>query len=292
VKNTIRKFVWLALFGSVQLAASPPVIGVARSWGAFFVNNASVPGSATVFDGTSLKTADASSNLTLTGGERVMLASNSTAIVHPDRLSLDRGMAEISGQAAYRVEARNLRVETSDAAARIRVGIDPQNRVLVASLSGAAEVRNSQGRLVARIVSGAALSLSAAGPESVDLTGVVQAHDGKFYLTDDVTKVKVELVGKDLAKLVGKLVRITGTLGSANGLSAGASELVIVATAKVAAAAAGASAAGGAAAGAGATVAGISVTTIAVVGGVTAVGGTVGGLAATGVIGGSSSVSR
>ncbi len=289
MKNIVFKSVWLALFASAHLMASPPVIGVARSWGAFFVNNASVPGSATVFDGTSLKTGNASSNLNLTGGERVTLASNSAAIVHPDRLLLDRGTAEFGGSAVYRVEARDLRVETSDAGARVRVGIDPHNRVLVAAFGGSAEVHNSQGRLLARIASGAALSLSAANQDgAVDITGVLQKHDGKFYLTDDVTKVKMELVGKDLAQFVGKLVHITGTLGPAETASAGASEVVIVATAAKAAAAA--ASVGGAAAGAGATIAGVSTTTVAVAGGVTAVGGTVGGLAATGVIG--SSVSR
>jgi hypothetical protein len=291
VKNTISKFVWLGLCGSaMQLAASSPVIGVARSWGAFYVNNASVPGSATVFDGTSLKTADASSNLNLNGGERVMLASNSAATVHPDRLSLDRGTAEISGAADYRVEARNVRVQTSDAAARIRVGIDHQNRVLVASLGGAAEVRNSQGRLVARLVSGAALTLSAASPESVDMTGVVSQQDGKYYLTDAVTKVKVELNGKGLSKMVGKVTHVTGTLGSP--AAAGATQVVIVESAVVAAAAGAGAGAGTAAAGAGSTIAGISTTTVAIAGGAVAVGGTVGGLAAAGTIGGSSSVSR
>ena len=292
MKNTIHKFAWLALFGSAQLTASPPVIGVARSWGAFFVNNASVPGSATVFDGTSLKTADASSNINLTGGERVMLASKSAAIVHPDRLSLDHGAAEFSGMAAYRVEARSLRIGASDSAAHIRVGIDRQNRVLVASVGGSAEVRNSQGRLVARVASGVALAFSAASPEAIDMTGVVEVEDGKYYLTDDATKVKVELRGNDLAKLSGKRVHITGAVDSAEAGSAGAAQVVSVASATVAAATVGAAGTGGAAAGAGATVAGFSATTLAVAGGATAVGGTLAGLATTGLIGGTTSVSR
>ncbi len=160
--------------------------------------------------------------------------------------------------------------------------------MLIASLGGAAEVRNSQGRLVARLVSGAALTLSAANPESVDLTGVVSQQEGKFYLTDNVTKVKVELNGKGLSKMVGKVTHVTGTLGSP--AAAGATQVVIVESATVAAAAG--TGAGVAAAGAGSTIAGVSTTTVAIAGGVVAVGGTVGGLAAAGTIGGSSSVSR
>jgi hypothetical protein len=289
--------------------ASSPVIGVARSWGAFFVNNASVPGSATVLDGASVKTADASSNLNLTGGERVTLAANSAAFVHPDRLTLEHGAAEFGGAPAYRLEARNVRVETADSGARIRVAIDSKNRVLVASIGGAAEVRSSQGRLVARVASGAAMSFAAASPEAADVTGKVVVEDGKYYLTDLVTKEKVELRAHGLAKLVGKLVHIVGTFGSPDGLPAGVSQVVMVETAKivvaaVAGAAGGAAGgaaaggtvavagAGGAAAGAGATAAGLS--TLAVTG--IAVGGagaaTVGGLAAAGTIGSSSDVSR
>ena len=66
MKNIVFKSVWLALFASAHLMASPPVIGVARSCPALLVNNAWVPGKrATVFDGTSLKTGNASSNLNL-----------------------------------------------------------------------------------------------------------------------------------------------------------------------------------------------------------------------------------
>ncbi len=295
MKNTIRKFVWLALCGSVMpLAASPPVIGVARSWGAFFVNDASVPGSATVFDGTSLKTADASSNLNLTGGERVTLASNTTARIYATRLLLDRGTAEFGGSTTYRVEARNLRVGGSDAGARIRVAIDRQNRVLVASLGGAAEVRNARGILVARVPTGAALALSAANADTADLTGVVQEEDGKFYLTDDVTKVKVQLSG-NVKQYVGKQVHVTGTIDAADAAAPGQPAVVTVASATQVAGTAGAggTAGGGTGGAAGAGVAGGSFPTLAVVGGTVAtVGGTVGGLAASGVIGSGSTVSR
>jgi hypothetical protein len=289
MKNTFRTILWCsALCGSIAtLTASPPVIGVARSWGAFLVNDASVPGSATILDGTFLKTVDASSDLNLTGGERVTMSSNSSATIHRDRLLLERGTAEFTGTAAYRVEARDLRIGASDSAARVRVAVDRQNRVLVASLGGAAEVRNAQGMLVARVLPGAALTLSASGSTAVELTGTVQEMNGQFYLTDDVTKVKVELNGSNLKSLVGKHVHVVGT-ESGETAAAGVPQTVTVVTATPVGA--GAAGAGGAATAAG--VAGGAFPTIAVIGGVVAVGGTLGGLAATGLIGGSSSVSR
>jgi hypothetical protein len=288
VKNTICKFAWLALCGSAMtLTASPPVIGVARSWGTFFVNDASVPGSATVFDGASLKTVDAASTLNLTGGERVLLASNTAAKIYAGRLQLDRGTAEFGGSTVYRVEARSLRIGGSDAGARVRVAIDRQNRVLVASIGGAAEVRNSRGMLVARVPTGAALSLSAANPDAVEVTGVVQEENGKFYLTDTTTNVKVQLRG-ELQKLVGKQVQVTGTVES----TATASEPMVVSV--TSATALGAGGVGGTGVAAGAGVAGGSIPTMAIVGGGAAIvtGGTLGGLYASGVIGSSPTVSR
>jgi hypothetical protein len=289
MKNTIRTLLWCsALCGSIAtLTAAPPVIGVARSWGAFLINDASVPGSATLLDGTSLKTVDASSDLNLTGGERVTISSNSSATIHGDRLQLDSGTAEFTGTAAYRVEARNLRIGASDSAARVRVAVDRQNHVLVASVGGAAEIRNSQGMLVARVLPGTALTLSSAGSSAVELTGTVHAENGEFYLTDDVTKVKVELRGSNLKNLVGKHVHVVGS-ETGEATAAGVPQTVTVATATQVGA--GAAGAGGAAAGAG--MAGSAFPTVAVIGGVAAVGGTVGGLAATGVIGSSPSVSR
>lgn len=288
MKNTIRRLLCCsALCGSIaMLTASPPVIGVARSWGAFWINDASVPGSATILDGTSLKTGDASSDINLTNGTRVTMSSNSSATVHNDRLLLDRGTAEFSGTAAYRVEALHLRIGASDSVARVRVGVDRRNRVLVASLGGSAEVRNAQGLLVAHILAGAALTLSASDSTAVELTGTVQRVNGKFLLTDNVSKVTVELHGSALKSLVGKQVHITGTLSS-EPAAAGAPQAVTVTSATPVGTAAGA---GGAAAGAGAVSS--SFPTIAIIGGVAAVGGTLGGLAATGVIGAASSVSR
>jgi hypothetical protein len=185
------------------------------------------------------------------------------------------------------VEARNLRIGVSDPATRVRVAVDRQNRVLVASLGGGAEVRNAQGMLVARVLPGTALTMSASGSAAVELTGTVQQLNGEFYLTDDVSKVKVELRGSNLKSLVGKHVHVIGT-ESGEATAAGVPQTVTVTTATPVGA--GTAGAGGAATGAG--VAGGSFPTLAVIGGVVAVGGTIGGLAATGVIGGSSSVSR
>jgi len=296
---TIRRLVlFLLVCGSIlTVSASPPVIGVAQSRGAFLINHASVPGTATILDGTSVQTLAASSDISLKSGARLTLGSNSTARVFQDRVLLESGAAELGHAPSYQLETSSLRIGAADPGTRIRVALAAGDRVRVAAFGGTAEIRNGQGILVARVLTGTALQLAAAPGNQAVLTGVVEAENGKFFLTDETTKVKVELRGTDLKKLVGKRVKVTGSTVVGETPSGKASQVVHVTDAAIlaagaaaagaaAAGGAGAAAAGGAAAGA-ATAAGVSITTMAVVGGV-AVGATVGGLAAAGTLGGSS----
>jgi hypothetical protein len=295
---TIRRSLWLGLVcGSlVALSASPPVIGVAQSRGAFFVNNASVPGTATILDGTSVRTTLASSDVSLRTGERLTLASSSSATVYRDRLVLQTGMAELNHLSTYRLETRNLRIGASGTGAQVRVGLDSGDQVKVVAVAGIAEVFNPQGMLVARVLPGTALQLKATAATNSKLTGTVQTQDGKFFLTDETSKVKVELRGSNLKKLVGKHVQVTGSAASGEKPAGDASQVIVVASATVVAAAvaggaaAGGAAAAGAAAGAGVAT-GVSAATIAVVGGVAA-GATVGGLGVAGTFSSGSTVSR
>jgi hypothetical protein len=186
---------------------------------------------------------------------------------------------------AYRVEARNLEIGGTDSAALLRVALD-RDRVKVTALTGIAEVRNSQGMLIARILPGTVLQLHATSDAASHLTGIVVAQGDKFFLTDETTKVKVELRGPGLKNLVGKRVQVTGAPVSGEKPAGDASQVIRVAQV----AAIGAAAAGSAAAGAGAA-AGVSIGTIAIVGGVAAAA-SVGGLGMAGTFSGSNTVSR
>lgn len=283
---SIRSSMWFLLVcGSIAtLSASPPVIGVARSRGAFMINNASVPGTATILDGTSVKTMGLSSDVSLKTGERLTLGSGSAATIYRDRLVLQSGIAEVDSVSAYRVEAGGLRIDASNSEASFRVAVHNGQPVQVTATTGTAEVRNAKGVLVARVFPGTALQLHVIpGDNAVELTGRVTSDQGKFFLTDETTKVKVELRGKDLKNLVGKRVNIKGST-TASDKPEGSVVMVASATVLTAAAAAGAGG-GGAAAGA-ATAAGVSATKIAVIGGIAAAA-TVGGLAAAGTFSGS-----
>ena len=161
----IRRLLALVFFcGSlVFVSASPPVIGVAQSVGAFRINQASVPGSATILDGASLQTGATPSNINLKTGQRLLLASSSDAEIHQDRLVLSKGTAELSSSAAYRIDTRSLHIGAADPATSIRVMIDEAKRVRVTATGGRAEVRNNQGTLLAQVFPGSAVQVPTAG---------------------------------------------------------------------------------------------------------------------------------
>jgi len=152
-------------------------------------------------------------------------------------------------------------------------------------------VRNSSDVLTASVLPGMALAFEPqeAASTAVKMTGIVESRDGAYFLTDETTKVRVQLVGTNVSKHVGKMVQITGSSVPDATPAGGATQLVrIVAMKPIGAGSAAAAGTGGAGAG---SSAGLSIAAIgAIVGGV-AVAGTLGGLAAAGTFSGSS-VSR
>jgi hypothetical protein len=287
----IRRFLVLVFVCGclVVVSASPPVIGVAQSAGAFRINHASVPGSATILEGASLETGAAASKIHLKTGQRVLLASTSAAEIHQDRLVLSKGTAELSGAAAYRIDTRSLSVAAADPAANIRVDIDAANQVRVAATGGRAEVRNHQGVLLAQVNAGSAVQVPNGADTPGKYTGVVRESTGKYLLTDENSQITIELRGKNLGRLKGKRVTVAGSILAGEAAAAGAAVVVSVTSATTTSAAGGGAAAAGAGTGASG---GVSGGTIAIVGGAVAAGGTVGGLYAADVIGGGTPTSR
>jgi hypothetical protein len=276
--------------------AAPTVIGVVRAPGDFLVDQATVSGNSTVFDGATIETGRVRSEATLKTGETLALGADSRARIFSDRVILERGLAELRNATRYRIETPLVAIRAGSTGGTVLAGVDAGGQVRVASITSGAEVRNREGVLVARLLPGTALNLAAqaAGASApVRMTGVVTVKNGVYLLTDATTHVTVELKGSDLKKYVGKRVSITGTPSGPSNVT-GASQIITIASVNViaAAGAAGAGAAGAGAAAAG-TSAGIGIGTVAVIGGVVATAGTIGGLYAAGTIGGSdSNVSR
>ncbi len=211
-----RCFVALALVAT--LSAGPVSIGLVTASGPLTVDRSSIWGNATLFEGTSVSTADASGEVALRNGVRIQLAPSSQAVIGEKHARLERGATQINvGKAnaskAYEVEAHGLRI-AADAGARVVVALDASNRVQVSSLSGKASVSDHAGVLLAAIQPGRtvafAMPQNQPASTSVMRNGCLLYKDMHFILHDDATNEVVELNGSDLNLNVGKSVQVTG----------------------------------------------------------------------------------
>ena len=282
LKLALSLFTGACLLG---LAASPPSIGIVKSTGEYRVNGSPVPGNSTLFEGDIVETAAARSVVQL-GAAQFTLLPASRAHIFRDRTVLEKGSGLLAGAQNQVVEAATLRIVQTGKNSVVQVEISAPNQVSVAAREGGAEVRNSSGVLVASLRTGMALAFEpqSGASTAVKMTGTVTTQNGKYYLTDENTHVKVELQGQDLEAFVGKEVDMEGSAIPGAAVSGGASQVVQVVTITVVKrrrpAGAGAGGGGGLSHGA----------TAAIIGGV-AVAGTMVGLASAGTFSGAAAAS-
>jgi hypothetical protein len=283
--SRIVKAVLVCSVSGLGLIAAVTGIGVAMSQGNITINNSNSAGNATIFDGNTLETGKAASQVRLNDGARLRLASDSRAKVFSDHVDLQKGSADITGYAA---NAGGLRVR-AEGNASASVSMHDRGIVQIASLNGDVHVFNAAGLNVANLVPGRALDLraqdaGASAPSS--LTGCAVKSGNNTLLTDETSKVTVQLNGGNVK--AGKRVQVSGSMVPNATPAAGATQVINVTSAKEVGgsckgtAVAGGAAAGGAAAGAAAAGAGISATTAVVAGVAVAAGVGVGAAAAAG----------
>ncbi len=286
----ILAIAWVAM-PHRPVRAAAPVIGTVVAKGSFRLDNATVHGNATLFEGASVETTAATSSMELISGARLSLAPASKGKFYGDKVVLEKGSSEVERAGGLKIEARGLMIQPETGRASARILLTGSNRVDVEAVTGSFRVLNSRGILVANLAAGRALDLDPEPqqPAQTKLTGCLAFRNGHYVITDETTNVTVELGGLGLDKEKGNRVELIGAMDPTMTPVSDASQFVRVANVKHLAkgcagtAAAGAGGAGASApkpAGAGAGI-GMSGTTIAIVGGVAAAG-LVGGLAAAG----------
>jgi hypothetical protein len=287
---------------SVIMVASgaAPVIGTVVAKGSFRVDNATVTGNATLFEGATIETKTAESRMELASGARISLGLDSKARLYGDHMILEKGQGRLEKAEGFRFEARGLTIQPETGNASARVALTGGARLELAALTGSFRVLNSRGVLVANVASGHALELEPQGTDTTTkLTGTLRKVGEHYLLTDETTNVTVELTGAGLSKEAGSRVEVTGQMDPTATPVTDASQFIRVTAIKhlgkgapgdSGAAAAGKGGSAGTAAGSHSA---LSVTTIAIIGGVAAAA-TLGGLAAAGKLPGqgSSTVSR
>lgn len=214
---SIRMFLVCMLAGAAAYGANPS-IGMAVANGSFQLDKSRVSGNATLFDGSLIETGAVSSDLVLGNGARLRLGTDSQALVHQDRLVLEKGQSEISAASGYSIEALGLKAAPDSAQSRLVVTYSGPARIQVAALVGSARVLGANGVLVANVPAGTALDLNpqAAGASTPSsISGVLRSKNGAFLLHDEVSNVTYTLLGAGFEPFVGKCVEVTGGIETA-----------------------------------------------------------------------------
>jgi hypothetical protein len=204
------KTVIVCAFSSLGLlSAATSGIGIAMSEGNILINSAGAAGNATIFNGSTLETQSASSQIHLNGGAQLQLASDSRGTVFSDHVDLQKGSASITG---YSANASGLNVR-ADGKASARISMRDQGVVEIAALTGDVHVFNAAGLNVANLVPGRALDLRLQGAGAnapSKLTGCAVKSGGNTLLTDEASNVTVQLNGGNVK--TGRRVQITGAM--------------------------------------------------------------------------------
>jgi len=209
--RAIVRFV-VALSG-LAIGASGAVesIGFTYSSGAYRVAGETVRGNATILEGDTLAAGDAPVTVHLNRGARIWVSPGSRVKIASGRAELLRGAAQLQAPPRFTFEARSVRIAAADVGAMLRVLFDEQGGTVVAAAKGGAFVTNSRGVRVAALLENHAVRFTdARSAVGVKLSGCLTSAAGRFFLTDAVTNLKVQLIGAGLDRAAGHAVNIIG----------------------------------------------------------------------------------
>jgi hypothetical protein len=220
------QFLFLALAamaGPAAFAGAPP-IGIITASGHFTLESSVVWGNSTLFDGATVQTDRASSQMALRNGVKLELGAASKAKIFSNRTVLEKGTGIAAGN--YEIDAAGLLIKSEGARMRVVV----TDRIEVAALSGVARVSGTGGFLLASIPAGRAMSFSpqAGATATVARTGCLLYKDGHFILQDENTQEVSELSGSD--PVIQNLRANTGNRVEVAGAMTGAKPAVTVAS--------------------------------------------------------------
>ena len=181
------------LFSVAALAA--PAIGIVTASGHFNVEGSQVWGNATLFDGTTIETSSASSDLALRNGVKVQLAAGSRARIWQNRLVLEKGVAQLAAPVSF--EAR----------------VSEQAELIRAPYRGVA---------------------FQAAPGQTVHAGCMVYKDGHYLVQDQTSLEVIEVTGTGLAANVGNRVEVRGAASSTPGAAPATSTMSVASVAVVA----------------------------------------------------------
>ncbi len=229
--STFRALVALLCVGSLTFCfAGGASIGIAMVNGTATVDNDSIRGNTSVLEGSVVETAKGSSQLSLNGGARLDFGAASRGKVFRDHVVLEKGMGQVHGGSSFPLFANALHVVGSGADSTVRVAVKDSKRILVGAVTGEAQVLNSNGLLLAKVMPGRTFEFDqeAGAAAQAKISGCVERRGGKFYVRDDTTGVVSEISGTGLDQYVRKHVDVSGSIDTAATPGSGSTQYVRV----------------------------------------------------------------
>lgn len=192
--SVVAKSVLTSLLFSVAALAAP-AIGIVTASGHFSVGGSQVWGNATLFDGATVETGSASSQLDLRNGVKVQLGAGSRARIWQNRMDLEKGVAQLAAPSSF--DAR-----VADQAKLIRA---PFKNVAFQPAQG-----------------------------QTAHTGCMVYKNGHFLVQDQTTQEVIEISGRDLAANVGNRVEVRGAASGATVIAPATTAMSVTSVAVVA----------------------------------------------------------
>ena len=192
------QFGLLTILISSASAAIPPTIGVASAVGAFVVNSSQVNGNANLFDGSEVKTGQASSQVFLQSGSALTLGIDSTGVIYHDHLLLKQGATKVDNMNGFSVHAGDYLIEEQTIATEAVVRLDGDT-VEVAALSGSLAVFDGKGALLTRIGSGTASAFQTGSSGGGQNSPTANNNNRKKYEAATALLLAATLAGLGLA---------------------------------------------------------------------------------------------
>jgi hypothetical protein len=160
------------------------------------INHYKTAGNATIFEANSVETGGGLCRVRLGTGGWAQLGARSSGRFFSDRVELDQGSVRVSG---YDAMAAGLRVRASEKG----IGtVAIRNEVVeVSSIEGVLLVYNANGANVAKVQPGHTVNLAPGGADNsraYSVTGCIVGENGRLYVTDKTSNIKVELQGSHL----------------------------------------------------------------------------------------------
>ncbi len=204
------------LFCSVAYASSNTPVGTVSVRGNIRVDGNQVTTDATLFDGSTVETQDASATVYLGSNSSVIMAAGSRSIVHDGYVTLEQGQIDLKPTCGFVVETGQLRITPNSPDSHGVISASGSS-VSLTSQHGEFFVLDKQGRILNTLHSGNSQSFSSGQMQSANpatYVGTLSILDNHHLLTllAPDTNVAYEIRGHDVSKLKGSLVQVNGAI--------------------------------------------------------------------------------